>query len=47
VERQARPGGYAGAIRRRGYSFQGPYLMSGCGPDGGVGRVADHLDLKV
>ena len=47
VERQARPGGYVNAIRRRGYSFQGPYLMSGCGPDGGIGRVVDHLGLKI
>ncbi|MCJ7745441.1 MAG: NAD(P)/FAD-dependent oxidoreductase [Actinobacteria bacterium] len=47
VERQARPGGYMNAVRRRGYSFQGPYLMSGCGPDGGIKRVVDHLGLKV
>ena len=47
VERQARPGGYLNAIRRRGYSFQGPYLMSGCGPDGGIARVVDYLGLKT
>jgi len=47
VERQARPGGFLNAVRRRGYFFQRPYLMSGCGPNGEITRVAEHLGIKV
>jgi phytoene dehydrogenase-like protein len=47
VERQARPGGFLNAVRRRGYFFQRPYLMSGCGPNGEITRVAEHLGIRL
>lgn len=47
VERQKRPGGYVTAYERKGYRFQVPHLVAGCGPDGDITRVANHLGLKV
>ncbi|MBU4175070.1 MAG: NAD(P)/FAD-dependent oxidoreductase [Actinobacteria bacterium] len=47
VERGKRPGGYVTAYERKGYRFQVPHLVAGCGPDGDITRVANHLGLKV
>jgi all-trans-retinol 13,14-reductase len=47
AERQDYPGGYVTSYERRGYSFQVPHLMSGCGFNGPVTRIADHLGLAV
>lgn len=47
VERHVRPGGYAAAYKKNGYFFQMPHLVGGCGPDGALRRVVEHLGLKV
>lgn len=47
VERQERPGGYVTAYERKGYRFQVPHLMAGCGPNGDITRVLNHLSVKV
>ena len=45
VERHTKPGGYVTAYHRKGYSFQVPHVMGGCGPGGDVTRVMDHLGI--
>ncbi|MCG2795200.1 MAG: NAD(P)/FAD-dependent oxidoreductase [Actinomycetia bacterium] len=47
VERRKRPGGYVTAYERKGYRFQVPHLMAGCGWGGDITRVVNHLGLKV
>lgn len=47
VERHNRPGGYVTSYERKGYSFQVPHLIGGCGPGGEITRVIDHLGMRV
>lgn len=47
VERHKSPGGFVTSYDRKGYKFQVPHLIGGCGPGGDITRIADHLGLKV
>lgn len=47
VERHDRPGGFVTDYERGGYLFQVPLVMSGCGRNCGVTRVAERLGLNV
>jgi len=47
VERHSKPGGYVTAYERKGYSFQVPHLMGGCGPGGDITRIMDHLGIRL
>ncbi len=47
VERHDRPGGFVTHYERKGYLFQVPLIMSGCGPSGELTRIMDHLGVKI
>lgn len=47
AERHKRPGGFVVDYERKGYRFQVPHMMGGCGPGGDITRVIDHLGIKV
>jgi phytoene desaturase len=47
VERHNRPGGFVTSFDRKGYGFQVPHLMGGCGPGGEITRIIDHLGIRV
>lgn len=47
AERHDRPGGFVTDYERKGYRFQVPHIMGGCGPGGDLTRVMDHLGMKV
>lgn len=47
VERHTRPGGFVASYERKGYSFQVPRIVGGCGPNGDLTRVMDHLGIRL
>lgn len=46
VERHSRPGGFVTDYERNGFRFQVPHMVGGCGPDGPVTRVIEHLGIR-
>ncbi len=47
AERHARVGGFVADYERKGYRFQVPHMMGGCGPGGDISRILDHLGIRV
>jgi prolycopene isomerase len=47
VERHDKPGGYVTSYDRKGYRFQVPHIMGGCGPGGPLTRLMDHLGVRT
>lgn len=47
AERHKRPGGFVADYERKGFSFQVPHIMGGCGPGGDITRIVDHLGIRV
>lgn len=47
AERHDRPGGFVTDYERKGYRFQVPHLVGGCGPGGYLTRVMDHLGITM
>ena len=47
AERHSRPGGFVTSYVRKGYDFQVPHLMGGCGPGGDITRIIDHLGIRM
>lgn len=47
VERAEKPGGYMSAYDRKGYKFQVPRIIGGCGPGGALMRLMDHLGVRT
>lgn len=47
IERQERAGGYVTSYTRRGFEFQVPHLVGGCGPDGDLTRVMEFLGINL
>lgn len=47
VERHTSPGGFVSGFERKGYSFQIPRIVGGCGPNGNVTRLMDYLGIRL
>ncbi len=47
AERHDRPGGFVTDFERKGYRFQVPRIMGGCGPGGDLAKLLDHLGARV
>lgn len=46
LERHARPGGYCTSFVRKGFIFDIPHVLGGCGPDGDVSKIISYLGLS-
>ncbi|MDD5747716.1 MAG: NAD(P)/FAD-dependent oxidoreductase [Actinomycetota bacterium] len=46
IERHEKPGGFVSHYERKGFLFQIPHLISGCGDGGELRRVFDYLEMK-
>jgi len=49
IERHTKPGGFVTSYERKGYQFQVPSMIGGCGPGpgGDITRVIDHLGIRL
>jgi all-trans-retinol 13,14-reductase len=47
IERHDKPGGYVTSYERKGFQFQVPSIIGGCGPGGDLTRVIDHLGIRL
>jgi len=47
VERHDKPGGYVTSYERKGYQFQVPSIVGGCGPGGDLTRVMEYLGIRL
>ena len=47
IERHTRPGGFVTSYERKGFQFQVPSIIGGCGPGGDLTRVIDHLGIRL
>ncbi|MBU1669658.1 MAG: NAD(P)/FAD-dependent oxidoreductase [Actinobacteria bacterium] len=47
IERHDKPGGYVTSYDRKGYRFQVPHIMGGCGQGGPLTRLFDHLGVRT
>ncbi|MBN1288336.1 MAG: NAD(P)/FAD-dependent oxidoreductase [Actinobacteria bacterium] len=47
IEKKEKPGGYLAPIEKKGYNFQFPQMMTGCGAGGDITGILDHLEIHV
>lgn len=47
IERNEKPGGFVTDYERKGFLFQVPHILTGCGENGELKRVFDYLGLKI